>query len=297
MPPQPPYNGYGQPPIPPEGPRQTGSKKLPIIAGVAAGVVGLFTVIGSAGGSDGTAVADSAPATSTSAAATSTDQAQVDYDSGHGAGAGDAAGGAAKADTSARSQDYQRGYADGYAEQSGEQAATPNETEKPSPAPATPKPDVKKPVVKKLANPMPSKEKAFVKIVEKGIDQGDAADNDLKMGRAMKKRDKAVCSLHASTVHNWVGTVTTLDSNGDGNGILSVQLQGDIAVGTWNNAFSDAGDNTLIKSDKLMDRLADMDEGQTVKFSGTFIRSPDGGCTYPKGLTKIGKLLEPEYVF
>lgn len=173
-----------------------------------------------------------------------------------------------------------------------------------TPAPA-PKP-VPKTVDKKAAPapkskpapaPKQSTEDKFVAIVQKGIDDGNEASDDLKMGRVMKKRDKAVCNLHASKVRNWTGTVHTLDSNGDGDGVLSIELSDDIRVGTWNNALSDIGDNTLIKSDKLMDRLAEMEEGQEVTFSGTFIKGENGGCTNVKGLTKIGKLLDPEYVF
>lgn len=61
--------GYGQqPPMPAQGPKQTGSKKLPLIAGITVGVIGLFSIIGAATGShDGTATADSAPVTATSA--------------------------------------------------------------------------------------------------------------------------------------------------------------------------------------------------------------------------------------
>ena len=136
-----------------------------------------------------------------------------------------------------------------------------------------------------------------VAIVQKASAEGQSADNDLKAGLIMKKRDKAICGLGGTKITNWTGTVKLLDSNGDGDGVLAVELADGVVVTTWNNAFSDIGSDTLIKNEKLM-RLAGMSEGDKVTFSGQFIRGSDAGvCRDVQGLTKIGKLQEPEFTF
>ena len=146
--------------------------------------------------------------------------------------------------------------------------------------------------------PKQSDEDKFVAIVQKASADGQSADNDLKAGRIMKKRDKAICGLGGTKITNWTGTVKLLDSNGDGDGVLAVELADGVVVTTWNNAFSDIGSDTLIKNEKLMDRLAEMSEGDKVTFSGQFIRGSDAGvCRDVQGLTKIGKLQEPEFTF
>ena len=141
-----------------------------------------------------------------------------------------------------------------------------------------------------------TQQEKFVSLVVKGQQDGNEANNDLQRGQVMKVRDKAVCAMKLAKVTNWHGTVKTLDSNTEGDGILAVELADDVAVGTWNNGFSDVGDETLIKSEELMNTLATLSEGDDVTFSGTFIKASEG-CVTNKGLTKRGKLLKPEFVF
>lgn len=142
---------------------------------------------------------------------------------------------------------------------------------------------------------LPADEEDFIDIVTTGVKAADEAENDLQAGRALTKRDKALKKGDFDSVKNWRGTVKTLDSNGDGHGVLTVELAPNVSVATWNNAFSDIEDETLIKSEKMMDTLADMSEGDEIVFSGKFIT--DAGVPDNKGLTKIGKLQDPEFVF
>jgi hypothetical protein len=174
-------------------------------------------------------------------------------------------------------------------------AASSSEPVKPKPAP---KVEARKPATTPKPAPKQSAEDKFVAIVQKASVDGESADNDLKAGRVMKKRDKAICGLGGTKITNWTGTVKLLDSNGDGDGVLAVELADGVVVTTWNNAFSDIGSDTLIKNEKLMDRLAEMSEGDEVTFSGRFLRGSDAGvCRDVQGLTKLGKLQEPEFTF
>jgi hypothetical protein len=135
-----------------------------------------------------------------------------------------------------------------------------------------------------------------VSIVAKAQDAAAQADNDLQVGAALSKRDKALCqAIGSGKVQDWVGKISALDSNGDGFGVLTIDVADGNAVATWNNAFSDYADHTLIKPGKLLDSLTEMREGQAVKFSGRFVST--NGCVNDSRLTKAGKLDDPEFVF
>lgn len=173
-------------------------------------------------------------------------------------------------------------------------AAAPAEVDKPAEKSAEKPAEEEAEPVEEESN-LPAREQDFIEIVQTGIEKADEAENDLQAGRALTKRDKALKQGDFDSAKQWRGTVKTLDSNGDGDGVLVVELAPNVAVGTWNNAFSDINDNTLIKSDKMMDTLSEMSEGDEIIFSGKFIT--DGGMPENKGLSKIGKLQDPEFVF
>ena len=98
-------------------------------------------------------------------------------------------------------------------------------------------------------------------------------------------------------MRNWTGTVGKLSSNSDGNGVLQVDIGDGIGVGTWNNAYFDIGDNTLIEaSSPLFVQALRLSTGQRVGFSGRFLPS-DTDCIRERSLTLDGSIQEPEFVF
>ena len=73
------------------------------------------------------------------------------------------------------------------------------------------------------------------------------------------------------SVSNWVGRVKTLQSNGDGKGILEITLDDGIQVVTENNFLSDIGYHTLIEpSSPLFAAVSGMKVGDQVLFAGNF---------------------------
>lgn len=144
----------------------------------------------------------------------------------------------------------------------------------------------------------PKDQREFVEAVAAAQAKADASDNDLKRGSALSKRNKALCKIVGSSgkVKNWSGKINTLDANGEGKGVVSIEIGEQMHVSTWNNAFSDISDNTLIEPGALFDKFLEYSEGDIVQFSGTLL---DGGdtCINDSRLTLDGKLSDPKFIF
>ncbi len=144
---------------------------------------------------------------------------------------------------------------------------------------------------------VPAAQAQFVKAVQAATASFHEAKNDLAKGGTRSKRKQDVCAaLSSLNVQNWVGKIENLSSNSEGMGVVSVQLAKGVTVKTWNNAFSDIGDNTLIDpSSALFSRMANLNKGQRVKFSGSFMHS-DLDCVQEPSFTLAGSMTEPEYI-
>lgn len=110
-----------------------------------------------------------------------------------------------------------------------------------------------------------------------------------------KDRD-APCEF-ISTVAN----AATAGANGDGKGVLEIEIAPDAYVKTWNNAFSDTFDKTLFDpSNPVFAAASQLANGQSVVFSGTFLKasgSSSGECVNESSITLDGKIKEPEFIF
>jgi hypothetical protein len=168
-------------------------------------------------------------------------------------------------------------------------AAKKSKTAEPAPAPA-PKP----------AGPrLPLAQKRFMAAVTKAQDTAENADNDLQLGGALSTRNKTICdTVGRGAVRGWVGEVSLLDANGEGKGILEIELADDVHVGTWNNFLSDAVDNTLIEAGPLFDKIINLEEGQRVRFSGELVEELGGDpCINDSRMTLYGKVSDPAFIF
>jgi hypothetical protein len=148
---------------------------------------------------------------------------------------------------------------------------------------------------------LPNDEAQFIGIVQKAQQASQSAENDLQKGGVRATREKELCSaLGSLSISNWVGEIYALSSNSDGKGVLAIKIAPDAYVQTWNNSLSDITDNTLIDPNSpLFTKAAQLKEGQTVKFSGSFFRSSDdsAGCLSEGSMTLDGKLSAPEFIF
>lgn len=145
----------------------------------------------------------------------------------------------------------------------------------------------------------PADQVAFLQAVQKAQHGVADAGNDLQVAALKAERDAAICALLPTrTVAGWTGKVTGIDANGEGKGIVSVDVAEDVEIGTWNNFLSDAGDETLIEaSSPVFQSVLTLTEGQVVRFSGTFAEGSGDGCIREASLTLSGGLETPGFKF
>lgn len=147
------------------------------------------------------------------------------------------------------------------------------------------------------APPQPLTEQAFIAAVQGGRDAYRAGGNDFQKGAARPARAKAICAAVPSKVDGWVGKLTNLSTNGDGKGVISIEIAKDIAVSTWNNEISDITHKTLISpNSQLFQVLATLSEGDAVSFSGYFMRS-ETDCVNEQSITMHGSMTDPVFTF
>lgn len=144
----------------------------------------------------------------------------------------------------------------------------------------------------------PPEQQALAAAVVRGREAFEATDNELKQRQAQKARDRSLRSaIGGLRVSGWVGEIRSIDTNGEGKAVLELKVGDDVKVSTWNNAFSDYDDHTLISMDSAMyETLVDLEEGDRVRFSGTFFADPQKGLK-EVSLTLRGQMTTPNFVF
>jgi hypothetical protein len=144
---------------------------------------------------------------------------------------------------------------------------------------------------------LPGSERRFISIVKSAADRIENTSSSLKAAKYRSARDAAACAvLSDNEAARWVGTVTDIGANGDGYGYISVEIAKGISVQTWNNAFSDFSDHTLVKPSKpFFDRMTNLEEGDRISFSGRFLSS-GASCLQGANITKTFYGLTPEFL-
>jgi hypothetical protein len=144
--------------------------------------------------------------------------------------------------------------------------------------------------------PARSQQQQFIGLIEDAKTKAEDADNDFQRRLPLTSRDKAICKLLKSkTIEDWTGEVKELNTNGDGLGVLAIEIADGVAVSTWNNALSDFQDNTLIQTDSpLFATMGTLNEGDQVTFSGKFASDPES-CISEQSITDNGSTQTPTF--
>ena len=113
----------------------------------------------------------------------------------------------------------------------------------------------------------------------------------------LRNRDKQLCALlTGNKAVNWTGTINNVGANGEGKAYVDIEIADRVRMQTWNNAFSDIGDNTLIPtSSKFFNDLVAMGKGDLVTFSATFLKG-SSSCLKKGNLTEVFYGLSPEFI-
>jgi len=145
----------------------------------------------------------------------------------------------------------------------------------------------------------PADQADFVARVEAGRDDIESASTDLKESAALRQRDRDLAAILGSglSVKGWVGTISEVGANGEGKAYVEVEIASNTRVGTWNNAFSDILDDTLIpENSRMFDSLLELEEGDQVVFSGKFFRGSDTALE-GKNMTETFYGHDPKFLF
>ena len=142
-----------------------------------------------------------------------------------------------------------------------------------------------------------SQQEKFVAAIVDGRKKIEDASTDLQESAALRDRDKALCSVLSSyAATDWTGSVTKIGANGEGKAYITIEIGDDARVQTWNNAFSDIGDNTLIpETNPIFAKIVPLDKGDKVKFSAKFLRGRDT-CLKQGNLTEYFYGRDPEFI-
>tara|TARA_Y100000022_G_C13227459_1_gene365637 strand:+ start:309 stop:875 length:567 start_codon:yes stop_codon:yes gene_type:complete len=147
-------------------------------------------------------------------------------------------------------------------------------------------------------NLYPKDQKIFIDTINKYRKEFDPGSNDLKKNKLFRNRSEEMCgpSFSPNNITEWVGKIKEISTNLDGKGILAVEIDRDVRVETWNNAFSDILSDTLIEIDtKVYDQLIDLKEGEVIKFNGFFFSNEE--CIETQNLFLHKKIMKPSFTF
>jgi hypothetical protein len=149
-----------------------------------------------------------------------------------------------------------------------------------------------------MAQTLPPDEAAMIAAVKAAREQYNSGENDMTKGAARYARKQALCDVVKSgEVADWIGKATSLTTNGDGKGVVTVEIANGISIKTWNNDISDAMDDTLlVPSSHVFQQAMKFKEGDTVSFSGNFIVD-NTDCFREGSMTLNGSMTEPEFIF
>ena len=137
----------------------------------------------------------------------------------------------------------------------------------------------------------------FIKIINDSRAGYSSSYNDLKVSKILLDRNDLLCKTTSQIVNNWEGKIKKITTNQQGKGILSVIIDKGIFIETWNNAFSDLYDNTLIETDsKVYTQLLELNKGDSILFSGNFIEN-SSECFGTQNFTNRSKISKPEFTF
>jgi phospholipid-binding lipoprotein MlaA len=150
------------------------------------------------------------------------------------------------------------------------------------------------------AEDIPAAQQAMSDAVATGRTEAESAETDLQRANVLNVRSETMCeSVPDGDVTDWIGTVVTVDANGEGKAVVVVSIEEDIEIGTWNNALSDSGDRTLIEQgSELYDAALELAPGDSVRFSGTLKSGSESNdrCYYTSNLTEVMSIESPDYI-
>lgn len=170
--------------------------------------------------------------------------------------------------------------------------------------PTQPQPPLSAPAIRAaLPSPQPELsgrgiENAFIDIVAKGKATYEAGSTDFQKGAARPARKAEICRLmQDKRVAGWTGKIAKISTNGDGKGVVYIEIAPNVRIETYNNSLSDFRFKTLIEpGTELFQSLFSLMPDELVEFSGTFLEA-EADCIKESSLSIAGSMTDPEFIF
>lgn len=143
----------------------------------------------------------------------------------------------------------------------------------------------------------PQQETALLEAVDAARQQYRDAGNEMSKGASRPIRARAICrAVTSPTIQGWIGKIDILSTNGDGKGVISIEVGRGVYLKTWNNSLSDISDHTLIDPASATFQTASrLSQGQAVRFSAMLILS-NTDCYKEASMTMDGSITKPEFI-
>lgn len=146
---------------------------------------------------------------------------------------------------------------------------------------------------------IPEDQKRLLAAIDLYAGEFATASNDLQRSVLRDERRAALREALSSqlSIEGWVGTIRRLQTNMEGKAVLTVSLSPSVSIMTWNNAFSDIFDETMIeKGTPAYNVLLNMSVGERVLISGRFLIS-DEDFIKDSNITINSSMTEPSFLF
>ncbi|KQY31836.1 hypothetical protein [Rhizobium sp. Root483D2] len=175
-------------------------------------------------------------------------------------------------------------------------------TKKPSTVTAQPKADQYSSTA--VAQPseaaaLPEKQRAFLAMIKDYKTRFGAATNELQESALELERVDSVAKLLGSglPVQNWIGKITSLETNTQGKAAITVELSPEVSLLTWNNMLGDMAYPTMINvGTPVYKSLMNMAVGDKIIISGSFVVTNERKIL-EGSMTIAGAMKSPEFLF
>ncbi|RLV49997.1 hypothetical protein D9V37_09005 [Nocardioides mangrovicus] len=125
-----------------------------------------------------------------------------------------------------------------------------------------------------------------------GAAQDRVADgNAVTLVSARRHRDRTICALLGPSrrVHDWLGTL---------HGVSTDAQQGEVTVALDDGVMLHTADRAKLRPGSTpFEKVADLHDGDQVRFSGSFVRPGDGTCINSTNLFAKTGVTSPDFVF
>ena len=156
-----------------------------------------------------------------------------------------------------------------------------------------------KEISKDPSTAFPQKQQDFLTVIKESEIEYKDAPNELKKSAVKTNRGEKIKNALGNSLNfdEWFGIVQNMRTTSNGKAIFHVIIEGtEISIMTMNNEFSDSYEKTLIdQKNPLYNVISELKEGDKVRISGTFLKSPKNDFIFEGSLTEEGGIIEPDF--